>query len=127
MLSMTMPPFKDWFFDRFSEWEKKQPGKRSTYSAFARWLSDNSYDVVFKQQMISYWIKGTIPTDDKYIWALAEKLGDEIYDVLSANRPDHFVTYATSASSRLNEIQKRKIEEQISKYLTVNEKEHSAS
>ena len=86
MFVMTTPPFKDWFFDHFKDWENQQPGRRSTYTEFANWLSNNSFDVTFRQQMISYWIKGTIPTDDKYIWALAEKLGNEIYDVLQSPR-----------------------------------------
>ncbi len=63
------------------------------------------------------------PTEEKYIWVLAEKLGDEIYDILSAPRPDPFLTFAIAASSKLKEKQKRTIKEQIAHYLNENENE----
>lgn len=42
MFIMT-PQFKDYLFDKFQGWEKTQPKKRSSFSAFARWLSENSF------------------------------------------------------------------------------------
>lgn len=124
MLEMTPPPFKDYLFNKFIEWEKEQPGRRSSFSAFARWLSENSFGIEIKQQLVSYWIKGSYkPSDDKYVLALAERLGNEIYDVLQTDRPDPFVTYVSRASSNLNDNQKRRIEEEIAKYVTANEKE----
>lgn len=88
----TYPPFKDYLFDFFVAWEKKQPKKRSSYTAFARWLSDNSYAVLIKQQMVSDWIHGKYKADDeRYLLVLAEKVGDEIYEVLNKQRPNPFL------------------------------------
>jgi hypothetical protein len=89
-----LPPFKDWFFNKFIEWEKTQPGRRSNQSVFARWLSENEYDVTIKQQLVSYWIKGPYePTDQKYILVLASKLGQEIYQVLDVDPIDPLFLY----------------------------------
>jgi hypothetical protein len=77
------PTFKDLFFQTFIEWEKEQPNQRSSFSAFARWLSDNRYNVKFKQQLVSDWVKGRYsPKDEMYILVLAEKLGKWVYKVL---------------------------------------------
>lgn len=110
---MPQPIFKEYFFERFIEWEKQQPGKRSSVSAFARWLSDNSYNVEIKQQLVSDWIKGRFkPSDEKFVLVLAEKLGNEIYDVLQSPRPDPFVVYIQTISKSLKDDQKKKIAEQ---------------
>lgn len=77
------PTFKELFFQTFIAWEKEQPNKRSTFSAFARWLSKNRYNVKFKQQLVSDWIKGRYsPKDEMYVLVLAEKLGKWVYKVL---------------------------------------------
>jgi len=77
------PLFKEKFFAAFQEWEKTQPKKRSTFTAFADWLSDNSMNVKIKQQNVDSWMGGTIPKDYKFVSILAEKLGDWIYESLN--------------------------------------------
>ncbi len=82
-MAKEAPPFKEFLFNYFIDWEKNQPGKRSTFTAFARWLSDNSFHVTIKQQLVSDWIKGKYePGDEKYQVVLAEKLGEQIYEIL---------------------------------------------
>ncbi len=123
---MAQVAFRDWFFNKFLEWEKTQPGRRSNQTVFARWLSDNKYGVLIKQQLVSYWIKGPYePSDEDYVLVLSEKLGDEIYEILNIPRPDPFLLYAKQAASRLNDKQKKKITEQIVEYLAENEKRTS--
>jgi hypothetical protein len=74
--------FKDYIFSKFIEWEKEQPKRRSSFSAYARWLSNNSLNIEIKQQILDHWINGKIPKDDKYVLVLAEKLGNEVYEIL---------------------------------------------
>lgn len=89
MTDQKLPPFKTYIFEYFIEWEKQQPNRRSSYSAFARWLSENSYNVPIKQQMVSDWIKGKYkPEDEQYLLILEEKIGKEIYAVLNKKRPN---------------------------------------
>ena len=83
MSSQFEKEFKQFLLDCFVDWEKQQPGKRSTFTAFARWLSDNSLHVTIKQQLLSDWIRGKYePGDEKYQIVLAEKLGAQVYEVL---------------------------------------------
>src|SRR5689334_22946519 len=91
MLVMTTPSFKDFLFNQFLEWEKTTPKKRSSISAFARWLSENKDEITIKQQVLDTWINGAIPKDYKYVVALAEKLGDEVYTILNQPRPNPYL------------------------------------
>jgi hypothetical protein len=79
---MSQILFKDYLYEKFLEWEKLQKKRRSSISAFARWLSDNSLKIEIKHQVLDYWINGKIPKEDKYLLVLAEKLGNEIYEIL---------------------------------------------
>jgi len=83
-----LPQFKDFFFQQFSDWEKSQPGKRSTFTAFADYLSHNSLNLVIRQQYVSGWIKGDFEPSEKYAPALAEKLGNEVYEILEFKPPN---------------------------------------
>lgn len=99
---VTTLSFHDYFFLKFREWEEHQPGKRSTYTAFALWLSDNSLGVELKQQLVNDWIRGKYkPSDDKYLLVLEEKLGREIYDVLNVKRPNPFLQSINSRWDRI--------------------------
>ena len=123
MISMTIenPPFKDYIFNKFIEWEKQQPNRRSFVTVFARWLSDNSYEVEIKQQVLDAWIKGTIPKDQKYISVLAEKFGDEIYDVLGIPRPNPYLQRVNRVWEFLPESIQQRIAEEAETYETTNE------
>lgn len=111
--------FKDYLFDKFQEWEKQQPGKRSTYTAFAQWLSDNSLGVEIKQQLVSDWIRGKYkPNGDKYLLVLEEKIGKEIYDVLNVERPDPFLQAINSRWDRIPPKKQQQLAELAEQYET---------
>lgn len=125
MTDKTYPPFKEYLFEFFIEWEKKQPKRRSSYSAFARWLSDNSYRVVIKQQTVSEWINGKYkPDDEEYLLVLAEKIGDVIYDVLNKKRPNPFLLAITTRWDRISDEHQRRLAEQAEQYEAQNHDEH---
>jgi len=112
MIAMAKLEFREYIFDRFIEWEKEQPGRRSSVSAFARWLSQNSFDVVIKQQLVSDWIKGRFkPSDDRFVLVLAEKLGDEIFNILERQRPDPDLHYITAHWLGISPEERRAIRE----------------
>jgi len=117
---MNQKPFKDYLYEKFIEWEKLQTKRRSSFSAFARWLSDNSFEVEIYQQVLDSWMNGVIPKDEKYIAVLSEKIGDEIYDVLNRKRPNPYLQNLSRVWDFLpEEIQKRLSEEAV-KYKTKN-------
>ena len=86
--------FKEFIFKEFTDWEKKQPNQRSSFSAFGRWLSENRYNVTIKQQVISDWIKGRYaPKEELFVLVLAEKLGNRVYKVLDIDPIDPLRIY----------------------------------
>jgi hypothetical protein len=113
--------FKDFLFDFFIEWEKRQPGRRSTYTAFANWLSDNSMGVEIKQQNVDSWMKGTIPKDHKFVMVLAEKLGDEIYELLNFKKPNPYLQRVNRVWEFIPEAIQKRIAEDAEKYEETNE------
>lgn len=77
---MVYMEFRSWLMEKFKEWEKTQPNGRSNYSSFARYLGVgvNNY---------AQWRSGNnLPSFDK-TKLLAQKLGNEIYDILGYDRP----------------------------------------
>jgi hypothetical protein len=111
--------FKDFIFKKFQEWEYDQPNHRSSFTAFSKWLSTNSYKIIFKQQLISDWIKGKYkPSEEKYLLALEEKLGKEIYEVLNTPRPDPRYQYVKSHWNNLPPEEQERISKIIAKYTT---------
>lgn len=114
---MAPTPFKDYFFAQFRKWEDQQPGKRSTYTAFARWLSDNSLGVEIKQQLVSDWIGGKYkPSEDKYLLVLEEKLGSEIYEVLNLPRPNPYLQRINQRWERIPPDKQQKLAEEAERY-----------
>ncbi len=105
--------FKDYIFNKFLEWEKTQPKKRSNFSAFSRWLTDNSYDVIVKQQVVDSWMNGSIPKDHKYVMVLVEKLGDEIYEILDIPRPNRYLQLINKKFEFISEEMQERIANQI--------------
>lgn len=111
---LVMPPqFKDYLFEKFQGWEKTQPKKRSSFSAYARWLSDNSFQIEVIQQTLNTWINGKVPTEEKYILVLAEKLGDEIFDLFDFPRPNPYLQIAVKNWEFMSEEKQEKISRMI--------------
>lgn len=109
--------FKDFIFKEFVEWEKQQPNKRSSFSAFARWLTDNQYKVEFKQQLISDWVKGRYaPKEEMYILVLAEKLGNQVYKILNVRPINPLRIYAIRNWEKAPKKVQKELAETISKY-----------
>ena len=109
--------FKDYFFEKFQEWEKQQPGRRSTYTAFALWLSANSLGIELKQQLVNDWIRGKYkPSGDKYLLVLEEKLGKEIYEVLDVKPPDPFLQSINSRWARIPADKQQQLAKDAERY-----------
>jgi hypothetical protein len=119
MTTQTPPNFKDFIFKEFVEWEKKQPNHRSSFSAFARWLSDNRYELVLKQQLISDWVKGRYaPKEEMFILVLAEKLGNQVYEVLNVDPIDPLRIYVLRNWKKAPQKVKVELAKTISKHTT---------
>lgn len=115
-----MMKFPEWITQKYLEWQAQQ-GKRKTVEEFAAYLG-------VSRPLINMWMNGDKPRPGTAnIKLLAEIFGNEIYDVLDLPRPDAFMTYIQKTSPNLKENQKHKIQEQIAKYITANEKESSPS
>ncbi len=115
-MTKTKIPFKDFLFEKFSDWEKKQPGKRSTYTAFADYLSENSLGIKVKQQLVSGWINGEFEPGEKYAPVLAERLGDEVFDLIDIPRPDPLLQGINSRWDRISSDRQQKLAELSEKF-----------
>ena len=115
-----MAKFSGWITSKFLDWQAKQ-GERKTLDEFAAYIG-------ISRPLLNMWMNGDKPRPGQAnIKILAEIFGSEIYDVLDLPRPDPFVLYVQKASTNLKDNQKKKISEQIAKYITANEKESSPS
>jgi hypothetical protein len=107
---MKQVTFKEFIFKKFQEWEYEQPNHRSSFTAFSKWLSDNSYQTIIKQQLVSDWIKGKYkPSEEKYLLVLEEKLGKEIYEILDISRPDDLYQYLIANWKNLSKEKREQI------------------
>jgi hypothetical protein len=113
---MQKKPFKDGLFDAFLEWEQTQPKKRSSFSAFARWLSNNSSNIIIRQQNVDSWINGSIPKDFKYVSVLVEKLGDWVLESLDIPVPNPYLQKINKLFERLPPEKQRKLAEDAERY-----------
>lgn len=123
-LIMQKKPFKDRLFEAFLEWEKTQPKKRSSFSAFARWLSDNSSNIVIRQQNIDSWINGSTPKDFKYISVLVEKLGDWVLESLDIPAPNPYLQRIINVFENISPEHQRKLSDDAELYKVENLEEH---
>lgn len=112
--------FKDYFFDQFEQWEDTQANRRSNFSAFARWLSDNSFNIEIKQQNVDTWMKGVIPKEEKYLVVLAEKLGDDIYNIVKRKKVNVYLFRLNQRWEFVPEEIQKKLSEEAMKYETQN-------
>lgn len=119
---MSEKPFKDRLFDAFLDWEKQQPKKRSSLSAFARWLSNNSSKIKIRQQNLDSWINGAKPKDFKYISVLVEKLGDWVYESLDLPSPNPHLQKINKLFEQLPPEHQRKLAEDAERYTVKNKK-----
>jgi len=71
--------YNDWLMGKFNSWEK-ETGKRQSFSAFSRYLG-------VKQSSLSQWLAGNYPPTGENVEKIAQKCGDEIYEVLGLISP----------------------------------------
>lgn len=119
--------FKDWLFSKFQEWEHAQPKRRMSFASFARFLSNNSFDVKITQQVIDAWINGRYKPGRKYAPVLAEKLGIEVYDYLDLEPPDPMLLYISANWERLPPNIQHAISDQITEYLAAQGEDHATN
>jgi len=110
-----MNKFGEYLNKHFLKWQF-ETGVRKTQEEFAFYLE-------ISRPLLTMWINGDRRPGKSKLPRLAELLDEEIYDAIDEPRPDPFVTYIQKTSGNLKQNQKKKIEEQIAKYLTANEKE----
>lgn len=110
---MAPATINEWLFNKFVEWEKQQPGRRSTYSAFARYL-----DV--KQQSLSSWINGTSEPKIESAYKISLKLGNEIFEIMNIEPPDNLLLYITANWDQLPPEIQNSVHEQIAHYLATH-------
>jgi len=84
MIESRVMEFKDWLMEKFLEWEKQQT-RRQTYSSFSRYLG-------IKQNTFSQWMAGNYVPSRENADQLANRLGNEIYEVLGMKAPDPIIT-----------------------------------
>ena len=114
-----MSNFPDFLTKQFLNWQAKQ-GKRKSLDDFAVFLG-------ISRPLLSMWMNGSRRPGSENIKLLEEIFGIEAYDALNLPRPDPFVLYVQQAATNLKDNQKKKISEQIAKYITTNEKESPSS
>ncbi len=111
-----MSDFSEYLFNTFLKWEKIQPKRRSSYSAFARWLSENSLGIEISQPLVSNWVNGKFPPSDKYHYVLIEKLGPEIAQVLDIVPPDKDLVALTNLWKELSSEEHKQLREQAEQF-----------
>jgi len=70
----------EWLTKQFLAWQK-QTEKRQTVTSFAAYLG-------VSRDVLNQWMNGRRKPSGQSVELLAEKLGDEVYDVLGIARPD---------------------------------------
>lgn len=116
---IQMHSFPEFLTKKYLDWQATI-GERKTLDEFAIYLG-------ISRPLLSMWLNGTRRPGIKNIELLAELFGVDVYDALDLPRPDPFVAYVQGTSERLKDNQKKKIAEQIAKYITANEKESPPS
>jgi hypothetical protein len=77
--------------------------------------------VTISQQLVDYWLSGKIPKDDKYIFVLAEKLGDKVYKILEKKPISPKLYRINMLWEFIPEEGQQRILEEAEKYETANE------
>jgi hypothetical protein len=121
MTDSPLPTFQDYFRAKFKEWENEQEDQRTSITAFATWLTDNSYKVTIRQQLASDWYYGKYePKDDAYLLVLEEKFGSEIYKILGRKRPNKYLQIVNNRWDYLPDDVQKRFAEEAQKYETEN-------
>ena len=98
--------FSDWITKKFIEWRGNKIGNSGSISEFAKQFNAS-------HQIVSEWMKkdGKVPTSSKYINALVDMYGVEVYEVLGLTvpgLPPENSDLLLSATSELTKIAKER-------------------
>ena len=122
---MTEIIFKNRFFETFLDFQRET--RKNSVTAFANYLTrHNSYGVKFSQQLVSGWLNGDYKPSEKYAPALADIMGNDIYDILDLPHPDLFWKKLSAAWKWIPEEGQRVLSEQGVIYAEQNKKEKDA-
>lgn len=124
MTDNQLPEFHDFFRQQFKAWEETQPNQRSNYTAFAAYLSHNSFGVEIKQQYVDSWIKGKTKPGEKYAPVLAEFYGKDIYKMVDVDPSSEYMLRILTALPNMKPERQRKLAEDAQIYKVENHDEH---
>ena len=105
-----MTDFSSWLENQYIDWQKSA-GSRKTINEFADFLG-------VSQPLVSMWMNGKRRPGAENIDALAEVLGDEIYDLLNIPRPDPDLLSIKKLWAKLPETARHALAEQAARYTT---------
>lgn len=94
--------FNQWLEQQYLDWEH-QSGHRKTLQQFADYLGISS-------SLLSHYLSGSREPAQVNLDKIADKLGDEAYDVLERPRPDPLLRNMIRKWGRLSDEQKARIE-----------------
>lgn len=115
-MSVLKSPFAQLMEYKFRDWQVEQIQKgerRTSLTAFAEYLG-------FPQATVSYWMNGQNTPSHENTAILGSKLGYEIYDALSINRPDPLWAKFEVLFYHLDDEQKQHILKQAEEYALNN-------
>jgi transcriptional regulator with XRE-family HTH domain len=111
MYNAAVNSFSDYLLSKIQEYEQ-QVGKRISLDKFAEYVG-------VSRPLISYWLKGTIPSLEN-VQLLAQKFGPEVYDVLGLPRPNPYLQKINRIFERLSPEHQQRLAEEAEKYETQN-------
>ena len=94
--------FNQWLEQQYLDWEH-QSGRRKTLQQFADYLGISS-------SLLSHYLSGSREPAAENLDKIADKLGDEVYDVLERPRPDPILRNVIRKWGKLSDEQKARIE-----------------
>jgi transcriptional regulator with XRE-family HTH domain len=107
---MKYRAFASLLLRQMQQWEIGQ-GKRATLQSFANHLQ-------VSQPLLSIWLKGDTRPSSEKIELLANKLGNEVYEVLGLPKPDPDLTRLNQIWPHIPEAMRRSIVTQAEQYLS---------
>lgn len=94
---------RKWLTDQYLKWQM-QEGERRTISQFADYLS-------IARVTLDKWLRGERMPGGEFVGKLADKLGDEIYDIMGLQRPDPRLRRLLAAWTNLSDDQRAELEQ----------------
>lgn len=114
-MNMEENLFKDKLFETFLDFQRKT--RKFGVTAFANYLTtQNKYGVKFSQQLVSGWLNGDFKPSEKYAPALADIMGDYIFDILKIPRPSPDLQILTTIWDFIPSEKQRILREQGEQY-----------